>query len=65
MGVIATLLPTASHLQRLRAAIRDRHRVVVCDGWVALTALCAENRSGWLSWISFPEGGHGWTRFGA
>lgn len=42
MGVIATLLPTASHLQRLRAAIRDRHRVVVCDGWVALTALCAE-----------------------
>jgi AraC-like DNA-binding protein len=42
MGVIATLLPSASHLQRLRAAIRDRHRVVVCDGWAALTTLCGE-----------------------
>src|SRR5207253_749351 len=36
------LLPTAAHLQRLRAAIRDRHRVVACDGWSSLTTLCGE-----------------------
>ena len=42
MGVIATLLPTTAHLQRLRAAIRDRHRVVACDGWTALATLCGE-----------------------
>lgn len=42
MGVIATLLPTAAHLQRLRAAIRDRHQVEACDGWASLTTLCAD-----------------------
>jgi AraC-like DNA-binding protein len=42
MGVIATLLPTTAHVQRLRAAIRDRHRVVACDGWTALATLCGE-----------------------
>jgi AraC-like DNA-binding protein len=42
MGVIATLLPNAVHLQRLRAAIRDRHRVTACDGWTALSATCDE-----------------------
>jgi AraC-like DNA-binding protein len=42
MGVIATLLPTTAHLQRLRAAIRDRHRVIACDSWPALATLCSE-----------------------
>ena len=37
-GVIATLLPNAAHLQRLRTAIRDRHQLVACDDWDALPA---------------------------
>jgi AraC-like DNA-binding protein len=41
MGVIATLLPDAQ-LQRLRAAIRDRHQLATCDGWQALATTCAE-----------------------
>jgi AraC-like DNA-binding protein len=40
MGVIATFLPNAVHLQRLRAAIRDRHDVVTCDAWEALVDEC-------------------------
>lgn len=40
MGVIATLLPNTGHLQRLRTAIRDRHSVVPCDDWSALTRIC-------------------------
>ena len=40
MSVIATLLPTAGHLQRLRLAIRDRHDVVACDDWTSLTDAC-------------------------
>lgn len=40
MGVIATLLPTATHLQRLRTAIRDRHAIVPCDDWSTLTRVC-------------------------
>lgn len=39
MAVIATLLPP-SHLQRVRVAARDRHEVVACDDWNALTKLC-------------------------
>jgi AraC-like DNA-binding protein len=42
MGVIATLLPSATHLQRLRAAIRDRHEIATCDTWAQLAAVCAE-----------------------
>jgi AraC-like DNA-binding protein len=42
MGVIATLLPNVTHLQRLRAAIRDRHEIVACDNWTDLTDTCAE-----------------------
>lgn len=42
MGVIATLLPNGTHLQRLRAAIRDRHRLVACESWQALAATCIE-----------------------
>jgi AraC-like DNA-binding protein len=41
MGVIATLLPTA-HLQRLRLALKDRHRLVQCESWTALAATCTE-----------------------
>ena len=40
MGVIAALLPTSGHLQRLRTAIRDRHQVVPCDDWGTLLSVC-------------------------
>src|SRR2546421_626538 len=40
MGVIATLLPTAGHLHRLRTAIRDRHQGVPCEDWAALLRVC-------------------------
>jgi len=40
MGVIATLLPTAGHLQRLRTAVRDRHQVVACEDWPGLLSVC-------------------------
>ena len=40
MGVIVTLLPQPGRLQRLRAAIRDRHTVVTCDDWSAVTRVC-------------------------
>ena len=40
MGVIATLLPNSTRLQRLRAAIRDRHSIVACDDWSGLTRMC-------------------------
>ncbi len=40
MGVIATLLPNATQLQRLRTAIRDRHQLVACDDWAELLQVC-------------------------
>lgn len=40
MGIIATLLPTSAHLQRLRIAIRDRHQVATCEDWVTLMRTC-------------------------
>jgi AraC-like DNA-binding protein len=40
MGVIATLIPTQTHLQRLRTAIRDRHQLVLCDDWQAVLDTC-------------------------
>lgn len=40
MGVIATLLPNAEHVQRVRVAIRDRHELLVCDDWASLTQAC-------------------------
>lgn len=39
MAVIASLLPPAQ-LQRVRLAVRDRHEVVPCDDWTALTRVC-------------------------
>jgi AraC-like DNA-binding protein len=40
MGVIVTLLPQPGRLQRLRAAIRDRHTIVTCDDWSSVTRMC-------------------------
>lgn len=40
MGVIVTLLPQPGRLQRLRAAIRERHTVVTCEDWGTLTRVC-------------------------
>src|SRR4051812_46597561 len=40
MGVIATLLPNSTHLQRLRTAIRDRHTLVMCEDFAALLRTC-------------------------
>ncbi|HET7632069.1 MAG TPA: helix-turn-helix domain-containing protein [Gemmatimonadaceae bacterium] len=40
MGVIATLLPNPVSLQRLRAAIRDRHELVPCATWEAVAEAC-------------------------
>jgi AraC-like DNA-binding protein len=40
MGVIATLLPQATRIQRLRVAIRDRHEVIICSDWEALREAC-------------------------
>jgi AraC-like DNA-binding protein len=42
MGVIATLLPNSTHLNRVRAAIRDRHHVAACDSWTSLSATCSD-----------------------
>lgn len=38
--MIVTLLPQPGRLQRLRAAIRDRHSIVTCDDWGAVTRVC-------------------------
>jgi|GEM_PF-581893 len=40
MGVIVTLLPQPGRLQRLRAAIRDRHTLMTCEDWSAVTRTC-------------------------
>ena len=40
MSVIATLLPQPLHVQRLRAAIRDRHELQECPDWAALVRTC-------------------------
>lgn len=42
MGVIATLIPNSTHLQRLRAAIRDRHEIAACDNFAELAGACRE-----------------------
>src|SRR4051794_27235639 len=40
MGVIATFLPQRLHVQRLRAAIRDRHELRECPDWASLARTC-------------------------
>lgn len=40
MSLIATLLPTPAHVQRLQAALRDRHELRECDDWPDLCRTC-------------------------
>jgi AraC-like DNA-binding protein len=40
VGVIVTLLPNPGRLQRLRAAVRERHAIEPCDSWAAVTRVC-------------------------
>jgi AraC-like DNA-binding protein len=40
MGVIAALIPTSGHAQRLRTAIRDRHQLILCEDWADLLRAC-------------------------
>jgi AraC-like DNA-binding protein len=40
MGIIATLVPHPLHVQRLRAAIRDRHELRECEDWPTLVRTC-------------------------
>lgn len=40
MSVIATLLPHPAYVQRLRAAIRDRHELQECGDWSTLVKTC-------------------------
>ena len=40
MSVIATLLPQPTYIQRLRAAIRDRHELQECADWAGLARTC-------------------------
>jgi AraC-like DNA-binding protein len=40
MSIIATLLPQPVHVQRLRAAIRDRHELRECEDWAELSRAC-------------------------
>ncbi|HEY4130325.1 MAG TPA: helix-turn-helix domain-containing protein [Gemmatimonadaceae bacterium] len=62
MGVIATLLPTAAHLQRLRTAIRDRHQLVTCDDWTALVHAC-ERQPVRVAVLDIFAGGGGHANF--
>lgn len=43
MGVIISLVQHPTRLQRLYAAVRDRHTVVSCDGWAEVTRACETN----------------------
>jgi AraC-like DNA-binding protein len=40
MSIIATLLSQPIQLQRLAAAVRDRHQLLACADWAALTRAC-------------------------
>lgn len=40
MGVIATLIPSKAHLQRIRVAVRDRHEIVACSRWDEVNDAC-------------------------
>ena len=40
MGIVVTLLPDQQRLQRLRAAVRDRHKVIAAASWAELTMAC-------------------------
>lgn len=40
MGIVATLLPNALQLKRLRTAVRDRHEIIACADWDTLIRTC-------------------------
>ena len=40
MSIIATLLSQPAHVQRLRAALRDRHEIRECNDWSSLARTC-------------------------
>lgn len=40
MSLIATLLPEVTHVQRLLAALRDRHELYPCEDWPSLVRAC-------------------------
>lgn len=40
MSIIATLLPQSVHVNRLRAAVRDRHELRECEDWPSLVRAC-------------------------
>jgi AraC-like DNA-binding protein len=40
MGIVAALLRSPEQMHRLRAAIRGRYSVSLCDGWDAVRRLC-------------------------
>jgi len=56
MGLIATYLTNAGHLSRLRAAIRDRHRLVSCDDWTTLLRTCERQAVGVAVLDFFADG---------
>lgn len=62
MGVIATYLPHAGHLQRLRFALRDRHELVVCEDWPELIRAC-EQRPVRVAVFDFFAGSRGGASF--
>jgi AraC-like DNA-binding protein len=62
MGVIATYLPNNGHLQRLRAALRDRHELVICEAWPDLIRAC-EQRPVRVAVFDFFAGSRGGASF--
>lgn len=40
MSVIVTLIRTPARLERLRAAVRDAHHLIVCEDWSEVFAAC-------------------------
>src|SRR5581483_9286019 len=57
MGIIATLLPNAAHLNRLRTAIRDRHQLIACEDWAELVR-AAERQPVRLAIVDLFAGEH-------
>ncbi len=56
MGVIATFLPTAAHLLRVRTAIRDRHEIIACEDWPSLIHAC-ERQAARVALVDLFAGG--------
>lgn len=42
VSLVAVLVHSTVHLQRLRSAVRDRHELVICADWSELRRACAE-----------------------